>query len=170
MHVENTCQVVCREFTFEPESLQRRQCFPSIVNGEKQGETGGVIQEIREFRGENLVEVGQAWMTRDDGSWTRARISIAVVLLGTSTWCSPRSGGISSTLSSPRSSPFAVSTASLTTFTPPFPDASTPAHSASSRADNRNRCGSVPSVPFCTGIHGGYGGGSCVGGSKVSRG
>ena len=77
MHVEYPRQVVRREFTLEPKSFQRRQCVPSIVDGEEQGESWGMVQKVCELRGENPVEVGQARMTRDDSRCIGTNISTA---------------------------------------------------------------------------------------------
>ena len=139
MHIEDPRQVVRSEFTLEVESFQRRQRLPSIVDGKKQGKRRGAVQESGEGRGENLVEVRELRSAGDDGSWEGILIQQDAGFTGAVRKNVPRSGGISSTLFRPKSLPFTVSLCVLTIFAPPFPVASTPTQTASSRAERRSR-------------------------------
>ena len=69
-----------------------------------------------------------------------------------------RSGGGSSTSAMPYTTPFFASALSLTSFTPPLPEASTPTQVEPSREASRRRCDWSPSRPCGIGNHGSGGG------------
>ena len=69
MHVEYTHQVVRGELALEVESFQSRQRCPGVIDGKKQSECGGAVEELVEFGGENLMEIGQVRVTGDYGCW-----------------------------------------------------------------------------------------------------